>query len=66
MTKTAEQPVSELQQLLTVKQVSEMLFVHRNTVTKLIKAGVLPAIKVRGAVRVHKAGLEAYISQQAI
>jgi excisionase family DNA binding protein len=45
----------EIARFFTVKQIAEMLDVHRRTVSRWIKSGALAAYRVRGVLRIAEA-----------
>ena len=47
--------------LLTLKQVSERLGLHVNTVRKYIGKGMIPVVKFERAIRVEEKDLEKFI-----
>lgn len=47
--------------LLTVKEVAEILRVSQPTVLRMIEDGELPAIRVRNQWRIRRAELDAYL-----
>lgn len=49
-------------ELLTKQEVADRLKVHLNTVTNYIEAGLLPAIKVEGLVRVRASDLDKFLA----
>ena len=53
-------PVERL--LLTKAEAAKVLGIHERTVQRLVAAGELPAVHVRGATRIRKADLDAYVS----
>ena len=55
-----------MSQLLTVKQVAEMLHVSNQNVGRLIKSGALNAIKVGKQYRVKKEDLEDFLRSSSI
>ena len=61
----AESAVSDLN-LMTIREVSEVLAIHKNSVVRLINRGLLPALKVGGVLRVPRSALEVYMSQAAV
>ena len=55
------------EQLLTVKQVAEVLQFHRQTVWRLIKEGRLPCIRLgRRAIRVSRQDLDDFIAAPSV
>ena len=52
-----------LPNLLTIKQVAEILTVCRRTVTKWIRERRLPRVKLGGCVRIPREGVEEFILQ---
>lgn len=47
--------------LLTLEEVQRRLAVGRTTVYRLIRAGDLPTVKIRGSRRVREQDLEAFV-----
>jgi excisionase family DNA binding protein len=54
-----------MSRLITVKQTAEYLAVTEKTVSRLVRKGHLPAIKVGKALRIRPSDLEAYICRNA-
>jgi excisionase family DNA binding protein len=48
-------------EILTVKEIAEILRVHPTTIYNIIKRGDLPAIKVGNSYRVYKSDFVEYI-----
>ena len=56
---TAENP--ETQRLLTVEEAAERCRISRQTYYRLARAGIVPAVRIGGSIRVDEAELEGYI-----
>lgn len=54
-----------LKQLLRVDEVAEVLAVDKRTIYRLLAAGELAGLNVRGALRVQATEINRYIQQQA-
>lgn len=59
---SAAEGVVVAQRLLTIEQVAAALTRSRSTVQRLIRAGELAAVTVRGALRVRVTDLDAYVA----
>ena len=55
--------MTQLSDLLTVKEVAEILRVSQPTVLRMIEDGELPAIRVRNQWRIRRAELDAYLQR---
>jgi excisionase family DNA binding protein len=55
--------VGEMEELLTPKQVAQILRVTQQRVYALVRAGLLPAIRVGRGLRFSRRGLAAWIRQ---
>lgn len=51
--------------LVSVNEAARLLSVSRGTAYRMITAGQLPTIKIRGLTRVSVAALEAWVREQA-
>lgn len=51
---TQQQGLRDMQELVTVKQVAQCTQLSRSMVYKLIEAGDLQAVRVRGAIRLRR------------
>jgi excisionase family DNA binding protein len=58
-----EVSMTQLSDLLTVKEVAEMLRVSQPTVLRMIEDGELPAIRVRNQWRIRRSELDAYLQR---
>jgi excisionase family DNA binding protein len=58
-----EVSMTQLSDLLTVKEVAEILRVSQPTVLRMIEDGELPAIRVRNQWRIRRSELDAYLQR---
>jgi excisionase family DNA binding protein len=54
----------EKERMLTVKEVSEMLGVSRNTVYAWIKEGIIKALKFKRIIRIPESEIEKFLSKR--
>ena len=55
--------MTQLSDLLTVKEVAEILRVSQTTVLRMIEDGELPAIRVRNQWRIRRSELDDYLQR---
>ena len=55
--------MTQLSDLLTVKEVAEILRVSQPTVLRMIEDSELPAIRVRNQWRIRRSDLDAYLQR---
>ena len=55
-----------MEQILTIKQVSDFLQVNERTIYKLAKCGELPSFKVGGQWRFRKADIDGWIEGKKV
>jgi excisionase family DNA binding protein len=60
MTGPPSRPVPKLR---TIDEVAELFNISRRTVQRLIRSGVLPAHRVRRAVRISDADIEVFLAR---
>jgi excisionase family DNA binding protein len=48
--------------LLTVREVVDLISINRTTIYQLIERGELPALRIRGSIRVRPEALEAWLA----
>lgn len=65
MTKKKTPPALDPDRLLTKKDAADRLAVSPATVSRLIAAGALPAVKIGKLVRIRPADLSAFVAKNA-
>jgi len=54
----------EYKDIVTVKELAEMLCIGRNTAYELVRANIIPNIKIGRQVRISKEAVIEYVSRQ--
>ena len=52
--------------LLKVQQVAEELGMHPETIRRMVRAGEIPHLRIRGQIRIRSAALEIYLRKKEI
>ncbi len=66
MVKKRRIPISDDREVLTLKEVSQMLHVHPTTLYRMIKAGKIPAFRVGSDWRFRRDELERWAANQTV
>ena len=53
-----------MSRMLTLKQASERLGLHINTVRRYVQKGMIPAVKFEKAVRIEEKDLEEFVKER--
>ena len=61
-----EQPITLEVLLLTIDEAAKVLRIHRATVSRMIKAGELPCVRVQARKLVHIEDLRSFIDNQRV